>query len=66
MDEKREKSPSSTQATDSQTPDESGLEKLAESLRAKYADIRDEPIPETLKNLVEALREAEKKAQTRH
>ena len=66
MDDKSEKSPASTQSAASEQPDDTRLEKLADSLREKYADIRDEPVPESLQRLVEALREAEKKAKTRH
>ncbi|MEO1552338.1 MAG: NepR family anti-sigma factor [Pseudomonadota bacterium] len=42
------------------------LQKLAESLREQFDDIRDEPIPQNLQDLVEALRAAEKNSQTRH
>ena len=63
---KREKSPLSKQESESKRPDDARLEKLADSLREKYANIRDEPVPENLRDLIEALREAEKKAQTRH
>gem|GEM_PF-2828572 len=66
MDDKSEKSPLSKQESESKRPDDARLEKLADSLREKYADIRDEPVPENLKQLIEELREAEKKAQTRH
>ena len=66
MDDKSEKSPLSEQESESKRPDEARLEKLADSLREKYAIIRDEPVPENLKQLIEELREAEKKTQTRH
>ncbi|NQY14611.1 MAG: hypothetical protein HRT81_12215 [Henriciella sp.] len=66
MDDKSEKSPLSEQESESKRPDDARLEKLAHSLREKYADISDEPVPENLKQLIEELREAEKKAQTRH
>ena len=62
MADKREKSPLSKQESESKGPDDARLEKLADSFREKYADIRDEPVPENLKDLIEALREAEKKA----
>jgi hypothetical protein len=64
--DKREKSPLSKQGPESIGSDEARLEKLAESLREKYTDIKDEPVPENLKALIDALREAEKKTQTRH
>lgn len=64
--DKSEKSPLSKQGSESHRPDDARLERLADALREKYADIRDEPVPENLKELIEALREAEKKAQTRH
>lgn len=41
-------------------------ETLAQSLRDQFDEIRNEPIPQELQDLVEALRVAEKKAQTRH
>lgn len=41
-------------------------ETLAQSLRDQFDEIRNEPIPQELQDLVEALRAAEKKAQTRH
>ena len=42
------------------------LTKLAESLRKQYDDIRDEPIPQSLQDLVDALRATEEKSKTRH
>lgn len=42
------------------------LTKLAESLRKQYDDIRDEPIPQSLQDLVDALRASEEKSKTRH
>ena len=66
MTGKREKSPLSHHPSHSDQPEEARLKKLADSLREKYADIRDEPVPQNLKDLIEALREAEKKAQNRH
>ncbi|MEM7460464.1 MAG: hypothetical protein AAF331_13440 [Pseudomonadota bacterium] len=42
------------------------LTKLAESLRKQYDDIRDEPIPQSLQGLVDALRATEEQSKTRH
>ncbi|MEO1187430.1 MAG: NepR family anti-sigma factor [Pseudomonadota bacterium] len=42
------------------------LNQLGDQLREAFDDVRDEPIPKSLLDLVEALREAEKKSQTRH
>ncbi|MEM6555815.1 MAG: hypothetical protein AAF642_08080 [Pseudomonadota bacterium] len=42
------------------------LKDLTQSLREQYDEIREEPIPQELQDLVDALRAAEKKAQTRH
>ena len=42
------------------------LKDLTQSLREQYDQIREEPIPQELQDLVDALRAAEKKALTRH
>ena len=42
------------------------LKSLADSLRDEFDGIRDEPIPQNLQDLVDALRAAEKKSRTRH
>ena len=42
------------------------LKSLADALRDEFDGIRDEPIPQNLLDLVEALRAAEKKSQTQH
>ena len=42
------------------------LNQLGDELREAFDDVRVEPIPKSLLDLVEALREAEKKSQTRH
>ena len=42
--------------------DEKRLSKLGESLRVEFEDVLSEPIPERLKMLMDALREAEQKA----
>lgn len=42
--------------------DEKRLAKLGESLRVEFEDVLSEPIPERLKMLMDALREAEQKA----
>lgn len=42
------------------------LKELADALREEFDEIRDEPIPQNLQDLVDALRAAEKKSRTRH
>ena len=37
---------------------------IGESLRKKYDAVKNEPIPDNLKSLIDALREAERKGQT--
>nr|WP_070961093.1 NepR family anti-sigma factor [Hyphomonas sp. Mor2] len=37
------------------------LVELGDALRQEYADIQNEPVPETLQKMIEALKEAEKR-----
>ncbi|MEL7032879.1 MAG: hypothetical protein AAGL97_11635 [Pseudomonadota bacterium] len=46
--------------------DDRRLQELAEALRTEFDEIRDEPIPRNLQDLVEALRAAEKQSGNRH
>jgi len=57
--------PAKPKESSDQAPSERS-ETLAQSLRDQFDEIRNEPIPQELQDLVEALRAAEKKVQTRH
>ena len=56
----------------SSQPEQDGLPKVGEdrlveigdALRKKYADIQNEPVPENLQKMIEALKEAEKRARS--
>lgn len=37
---------------------------IGDALRKKYADIQNEPVPESLQKMIEALKEAEKRARS--
>ncbi|MEL6724908.1 MAG: NepR family anti-sigma factor [Pseudomonadota bacterium] len=41
------------------TPSEDRLGEIGDVLREKYADLQNEPIPDRLQRLIDALREAE-------
>ena len=59
---KRSKSSPDQQVVPFPKREKSG-ESVGESLRKKYDDVKNEPIPENLQTLIEALREAERKDQ---
>ena len=56
----------------SSQPEQDGLPKvgsdrlveLGDALRKQYADIQNEPVPERLQKMIEALKEAEKRARS--
>ena len=56
----------------SSQPEQDGLPKVGEdrlveigdALRKKYTDIQNEPVPENLQKMIEALKEAEKRARS--
>lgn len=56
----------------SSQPEQEGLPKVGEdrlveigdALRKKYADIQNEPVPDRLQKMIDALKEAEKRARS--
>ena len=47
-------------------PSDERLEEIGDALREKYADLQDEPIPDRLQRLIDALREAEHMDKTKN
>ena len=47
-------------------PSDGRLEEIGDALREKYTDLQDEPIPDRLQRLIDALREAEQMDKTKH